>query len=359
MKKENCYYCNLEYTKENINENEKVFCRRCNNFLYEYEKENELFYAFIYAFTSLILFLPSNIYPVMSFELNDILYTTTFFESAIRLYDVGYSFLALILLLSAIIFPTVLLISILLIYLNSKNYFNFLNERDIIKLYLLLRSASFSEVLLLSIIVAYVKLSDISNVIIHDTIYFFVLSTIFMLLAIKKVHIKTRVNSQNIPNSFNITLALVISALILYIPANILPMMNISKFGNITSDTIFSGIVSLYDNEMYPIAAIVFLASIVIPLFKLLGMLFILLSIKFKFFDKPKFKLNLFKTISMIGKWSILDIYIIALLCVLVQNESLAFVEPGIASIFFALVIFITMLSTAFFDTKMIWKKYE
>lgn len=359
MKKENCYYCGLEYTKQEIEKNQKVFCKRCNNFLYEYEKDNELFYAFIYALTSLLLFFPSNIYPIITFELNDILYTTTFFESAVRLYEIDYGFLALILFLTAIIFPTILLISILLIYLNSKRYFNFLNQKDIFKLYLVARSTSFSEVLLLSLVVAYVKLSDISNVIVHDTIYFFIFSTLFMLYAISLVHIKKRVNTQNIPNSFNISFSLVITALLLYIPANILPMMNISKFGNITSDTIFSGIVSLYDNEMYPIAAIVFLASIVIPLFKLLGMFFILLSVKFNFYDKPRFKLKLFKVIDLIGKWSILDIYIIALLCVLVQEESLAFVEPGIASIFFAMVIFITMLSTAAFDTKMIWKKYE
>lgn len=359
MEKENCYYCNLAYIKQKIEKNQKVLCNRCNNILYEHEGENELFYAFIYALTSFILFLASNIYPIMSFELNDILYTSTFFGSSIRLYELDFIFLSITVLLTAIIFPIILLISIILIYLNSKTFFNFLDNKDIVKLYLIARSTSFSEVLLLSILVAYVKLDDISNVIVHDNIYFFIFSIIFMLLSIRKVHITTKVNNQNIKNSFNISLSLVITALILYIPSNILPMMNISKFGNITSDTIFSGIVSLYNNGMYPIAAIVFLASIVIPLFKLLGMLFILLSIKYKFYDRPKFKLNLFKIIEVIGKWSVLDIYIIALLCVLVQEESLAFVEPGIASVFFTMVIFITMLSTATFDTKMIWKKYE
>lgn len=324
------------------------------------EEERELFLSFIYAQSSLILFIPSNIYPIMSFELNDINYTTTFFQSAVRLYELNFGFLSIVVFLTTIIFPLILLFSILLIYLNSKDYFKFLNKKDIIKLYIIARSVSFSEVLLLSIIVAYVKLSDISNVVVHDTIYYFSFFVVFMLLSMRKVHItKVHVLEENILNSLNISLSLVITALILYIPANILPMMNISKFGIISSDTIFSGIISLYDNGMFPIAVIVFFASIVIPLFKLIGMLFILLSVKYKFYDKPKFKSNLFKIIEVIGKWSVLDIYIIALLCVLVQDESLAFVEPGIASIFFAMVIFITMLSTASFDTKMIWKKYE
>ena len=106
---------------------------------------------------------------------------------------------------------------------------------------------SFSEVFLISLVVAYVKLSDISNVLVHDTVYFFIFSTLFMLLSMRKLHItKIHIIKQNIPNSFNVSLSLVIAALILYIPANILPMMDISKFGNITSDTIFSGIVSCF-----------------------------------------------------------------------------------------------------------------
>ena len=359
MKKENCYYCNLEYEKIKLKKNQKAYCKRCNSLLYEYVKNDEFFYAFIYALTSLILFFVSNIYPIMSFELNEIHYTTSFFEASFRLYELDYSFLSITVFLTAIIFPVILLSSIIFIYFHSRGYFNFFHRNDIIKLYLVARSTSFSEVFLLALVVAYVKLSDISIVIVHDTIYPFIFSILFMLLAIRKVHITTKVNTQNINNSFNISLSLVITALILYIPANILPMMNISKFGVITSDTIFSGIVSLYDNGMFPIAAIVFIASIVIPLFKLLGMLFILLSIKYSFFDKPQFKLTLFKIVDVIGKWSILDIYMIALLVVLVQDESLAYVEPGIASIFFAMVIFITMLSTAAFDTKMIWKKNE
>ena len=163
-------------------------------------------------------------------------------------------------------------------------------------------------------------------------------------------------------NSYSLTFSFVLTGFILYIPANYFIMMNVSKFGNVTQDTIMSGITSLANNDMLVIAIIVFFASIVIPLFKLFGMLFILLSMKFNFYNNrinKIYKLKLYKFIKAIGKWSILDIYMVALLSSLIKEESIAFIEAGNAATYFTLVILITIIATTTFDTKLIWNKNE
>ena len=136
-------------------------------------------------------------------------------------------------------------------------------------------------------------------------------------------------------------------------------MMYVSKFGFVTPDTILSGIMSLATHDMLLIAIIVFIASIIIPLFKLLGMLFILLSIRFNLYNNKIYLLKLYKFIQFIGKWSILDIYMVALLISYVKDESIAYVEAGSAATFFTLVIIVTMIATETFNTKIIWEKNE
>ncbi|KEI73433.1 paraquat-inducible protein A [Endozoicomonas elysicola] len=152
--------------------------------------------------------------------------------------------------------------------------------------------------------------------------------------------------------------ALTLAAALLYIPANTLPMMSISWLGQGGEpDTIMSGVIKLIENDMLMIAAVVFIASILIPLLKLLGMAVLLLSIQsgYEMGLGIRQKIRLYRVISWIGRWSMLDIFIISLLAGLIQFGQLGQVEPGAGAWAFAAVVTLTMLASNSFDPRLLW----
>lgn len=354
----NCFYCGLESKRVLLKKTEVALCPRCNSCVDQSFSKENFQKALIFAVSALILLIPSNIFPVLSFELNGVIYSTTFFDSAVVLFNQGFGVLSVIIFLTAIVFPGLLLFAIIVITLDKYKNFNILHRRELYRLYLFSKIGSFIEVFLLALIVAYIKLIDISDVIIENSLYLFVGAIFFYTLAKENLNMtRTHIIIKEVPNSLNLSLALAVTGLILYIPANILPIMEISKFGVITKDTILSGVISLSQHDMIPIAVIVFTASIVIPLFKILGMIYINLSVRQSWKKEKKNTLRLYKLVEVIGKWSILDIYIIALMAALVKEESIAYVEAGAASVYFAMVVFITIFATETFDTKLIWEE--
>ena len=151
--------------------------------------------------------------------------------------------------------------------------------------------------------------------------------------------------------------ALTITATLLYIPANILPMLTISKFGTGQPDTIMSGIISLVEHGMLPIALLVFVASIMVPLLKLLGLSWLLLSVHWgRKHNLPiGRKMTLYRLIVWIGRWSMLDIFIISLLAGLVQFGQFGEVTAGTGAWAFSAVVVITMLAAISFDPRLLW----
>jgi len=358
-----CHHCGQKNQKVDLGKYKKGLCSRCfSTIYYDHSKENFTL-AVIYAITALILFIPANIYPIMTFELVGNEFSITFIQSAITLQEQGFNFVSLIIYLTAFVFPIMNSFIIIAIYLHKKGIVDFIKIKSLNRVYNFTKKTSFIEVYLLALLVGYIKLIDISDVTIHSNIYFFIAYIVFFLLSMNKIHTTQEyISKKTFKNSYALTFSLLLTGLILYIPANYFTMMHISKFGNISPDTIMSGIISLANNEMLLIAIIVFIASIVIPLFKLLGMLFILLSMKFNFYNNrinKIYKLKLYKFIELIGKWSILDIYMVALLTSLVKEESIAFIEAGSAATYFTLVILVTIVATTTFDTKLIWNKND
>ena len=148
--------------------------------------------------------------------------------------------------------------------------------------------------------------------------------------------------------------ALVLTGMILYIPANLLPIMTVSKLGDGKPETIMSGIVTLLDKNMLVIAGLVFMASIIVPLFKLLVMLWLLLSIRFQRLASGH-QMKAYRLIIWIGRWSMLDIFIISLLTGLVQYGQLGTVTAGPAAYAFASVVVVTMWAAKSFDPRLLW----
>jgi paraquat-inducible protein A len=157
------------------------------------------------------------------------------------------------------------------------------------------------------------------------------------------------------PHSLVVTTVLVVCAAALYVPANVLPVMNTRTIFDDERDTIMSGVLVLLDSGSWPIAMLVFIASIVVPLLKILALGVLLYS---AWRRSPRGRLQrskLYRMVEFIGRWSMLDIYAISLLATLVQVQSFASVIVGWGAWAFAAVVVLTLLAARTFDERLLW----
>lgn len=161
------------------------------------------------------------------------------------------------------------------------------------------------------------------------------------------------------PNSVARTWALTLAAFILYIPANVYPVMTVISFGKGHPDTILSGVKALVEAGMFPLALLVFFASITVPVLKLVGLSYLLLSVQYKTQWRPRDRTRLYRITEVVGRWSMIDIFMIAILVALVKLQAVATIEPGVGAISFAAVVVITMFAAASFDPRLIWDTME
>ncbi|PMG26469.1 paraquat-inducible protein A [Shewanella sp. 10N.286.52.C2] len=153
--------------------------------------------------------------------------------------------------------------------------------------------------------------------------------------------------------------ALLITAAILLIPANIYPITVLTNQGKVTYDTIFTGIVHLVHSDMIPIAIIVFTASILVPWLKIIGLAIYLIAISFNLPVSKKKLMIGFHIIEWIGRWSMLDLFVIALTVAVVNMGQLLDAKPAPAATAFALVILLTQLAAKVLDTRLLWDRLE
>jgi paraquat-inducible protein A len=149
--------------------------------------------------------------------------------------------------------------------------------------------------------------------------------------------------------------AFLMAAYILYLPANLMPMMDTGTLTNYRVDTIMSGVVYLWQSGSWMVSLIVFVASIMIPLLKLISLTLLLISVQRNSTWHPEQRLRLYRLVDLVGRWSMLDIFVLTLLAALVQMKSLAIVKAGPAAVSFGAVVVLTMLAAIYFDPRLIW----
>ncbi|PLX84457.1 MAG: paraquat-inducible membrane protein A [Desulfuromonas sp.] len=164
---------------------------------------------------------------------------------------------------------------------------------------------------------------------------------------------------QRKPRSLARTWALVLTAMVFYIPANLLPMMVTSSLGDKQMDTIMSGIISFLQDGSWGIALIIFTASIFVPFMKFAILIYLLLSVQIKSVWRPKDRTLLYRMTEAAGRWSMLDIYVVTIMVALVKLGILGDVEAGPAAVYFAAVVVITMIAAESFDPRLIWDAVE
>jgi len=162
--------------------------------------------------------------------------------------------------------------------------------------------------------------------------------------------------SYNKDISYQRTLAFLITAIILYIPANIYPILVSKQFGIYTESTIIGGVIHLWESGSYPIALIILVASVFVPLLKFIFIIYLLISTKYNVRSSKVDKHKLFYLTEAIGPWSMIDVFVVIILSVLIHFSGVQ-VFPGAGATSFALMVFFTMLSALSFDTRLIRKK--
>lgn len=161
------------------------------------------------------------------------------------------------------------------------------------------------------------------------------------------------------PNCISRTWALVIAAMILYVPANLLPIMVTSSIGKTTADTILSGVIYFIKTGSWHLALIILVASILVPLLKLLILIYLLVSVQLRWRWRPVDRTRLYRLTEAIGRWSMVDIFAVTTMVALVKMGAFGIVEAGSAASFFGAVIVITMLAAESFDPRLIWDSVE
>ena len=161
------------------------------------------------------------------------------------------------------------------------------------------------------------------------------------------------------PDSLMRTLALLLTSAILYIPANLLPIMTVNSLGQGSPSTIMAGVIELVQHGMIPIAAVVFVASILVPTFKLVGIALLLFSVQRHQPLSARQRIIMYRFIEFIGRWSMLDIFVIAILVAVVNFGRIASIEANLGAVAFASVVVITMLAAVTFDPRLIWDNTE
>jgi paraquat-inducible protein A len=161
------------------------------------------------------------------------------------------------------------------------------------------------------------------------------------------------------PRSLERTWALIVAAAICLFPANLLPIMRVTSLGQVQSDTIMSGVVFLFGHGMWPLAVIVFVASVFVPLMKLIILVYLAASVQRHSTWRPRERTRLYRITEAVGRWSMVDIFVVAILVTMVQLGNLATIEAGPGAIFFAAVVVLTMFAAMTFDPRLIWDNGE
>lgn len=157
------------------------------------------------------------------------------------------------------------------------------------------------------------------------------------------------------PHSLGRVWALTIAGTVLLIPAYAFPVMTVLRLGMGEPNTIFSGITELIHEGMYGIALLIFIASVAVPVIKLIGLSYLLLSIQFHWTSSARQRTIAYRFIKFIGRWSMLDIFVISILVALVQLEQIAYITAGIGTTAFGAVVVITLFAAECFDPRLIW----
>lgn len=161
------------------------------------------------------------------------------------------------------------------------------------------------------------------------------------------------------PDSVQRTIALMLAATALYIPANLLPIMTVVELGEATENTIVGGMITFWKSGAYPIAIVIFTASILIPLLKIVALTWLCLAATGKLHPSPGMLAKIYWFTELLGRWSMVDIFVVGILVALVQLGNYMSITVGAGALAFAGVVVLTMFAAMSFEPRLLWDRLE
>lgn len=163
------------------------------------------------------------------------------------------------------------------------------------------------------------------------------------------------VNDYRAIRCYQKTIALLLSAIIIYVPSNIYPIMVTEYLGSAVGSNIIDGVISLWGMQSYFVAMVIFIASICIPMLKIICMLFLLYLSRYGFKKNPGNYNKLYRIILFIGRWSMIDVFVVIIMSTVVRMSGLLTISPGVAIVFFSFTVLLTMLAAEEYDERLLW----
>lgn len=393
-----CHECDQLHQLPRLEGKAKANCQRCGATLVT-QTPGGADHAISLHFSTLLLIIIVNSFPFLSLDISGRTEQTHLLSSAWAMIKVGHWELGMLVALTSVIFPLICTLGWIYLLLSTRLGIQVPGFSFIYRLTIQLTPWSLIGVFMLGVLVAIVKLLDLADVILGTALYAYI-ALLFVSAATRleqnksllwpslglihkpdKEHPSANKHDLQVchhcgllaplslsecprcqshlharkPKSIERTWALIFSAAILFIPANVYPVMTVIRFGSGEPSTILGGIIYLIDANMIPLALLVLFASIIVPLLKLVVLSYLLISIRRGSNWRPRDRTRLFRITESVGAWSMVDIYLVAILTALVNMDALATIRPGIGATFFAAVVVLTMLAAHSFDPRLIW----
>ncbi|GLR74415.1 MULTISPECIES: paraquat-inducible protein A [Aliivibrio] len=395
-----CHGCDLVVKVAKVERKQNAHCPRCNTQLYRGNRIS-LNSDLAIAIAALLLFIPSHFFPMVTIQLFGVMIPATLPSGTITLMGEGFPMLGLLILFCSSIVPFLVCGSVVTAHLALRRKW-FTLFRSSISTIQHLKDWMMLDVFLVSLAIACFKIQDHADIFIGSGLYGLILLQFVTSLLLTHVSARRywrvwqRKHQQHIeapisepeesvhcghchftqqkgshcirckrpihsrkPKSIQKTWTYLLTAAIFIIPANILSISILLTNGKRLEDTIFSGVAGLIKTDMYGIAIIIFVASIIVPVAKILGLGYLLLCVQFKRTVFHRQRMSIYVAVKWIGKWSVMDLFVISIMMTLIDRGQILDFTPGLGAVAFGLVVVFTMLAAESFDSRLIWDNYE
>jgi len=399
-----CHECDLLQRAPSI-EKGAVCCARCGAVLFK-TSPGSLERTLAYTLAAISLFILANSFPIVRIEAAGNRVATTLLHAARTLWDQGQPETGLLVFVTTFLVPAAELAAVTYLLLPLQRGVLLPGARQVLAFLDHVRPWSMIEVFMLGVLVSLVKLASLAHLVLGVALWAFcglVVAMPAIASSLDTHDLWRRIMAPPSPeamgplpstaaeagllvchtcdmvsrpapgeahpscprcgaalhvrkqNSVARTWALVIASAILYIPANVLPIMDSHSMFGSQRDTILSGVVYLWKHGDPPLAFLVFFASITVPVLKLFALVVLLVSVQRHSTWQPMQRTKLYRLVEFVGRWSMLDIYVVTLMAALVQLSSLASITGGPGAVAFGAVVVLTMFAALSFDPRLIW----
>jgi len=392
-----CHYCDLPIKLTVLKVGNKASCPRCD-YILTAKHPNAINRVIAFSFTALLFLFLAHCFPFISIYTQGMEQTITLPQSMLVLVSQHFIALAVLIFITVILIPSIYLICTLYICISIKSVNLLPKTTQIMKLIVHLQEWNMAEIFLIGILVSFIKIASLADINLGLSFWAYVIFILNMTLVMvnldkyqfwKKIKLKqnkpvtslalkqmvkhcqtcfsaiesTENNCKycgarlhkRINNSVQKTWALIFTALLLYLPANMLPIMKMTYLGVESTNTIFGGVIVLWQHGSYPIALIIFIASVLVPVSKIIILSWLCYNVQSgdNYFCKQK--TILYRRTKLIGRWSMIDVFVVVILVGLIRMGDVMSIYPGLGAVAFGGLVIVTILAAMSFDPRLIW----